>query len=67
MNILSNVNLLVVVAASFILQIWSLHHTLFARFLKTSLVSLRDCLALLALSAVPLVVLELRKVIWAKR
>lgn len=50
-----------------ILQVWSYHNMLVARFLKTSIVPLRDCLVLLAISAVPLAVLELRKVIWAKR
>ena len=67
MNFLSNFNLLAVVALSLALQIWSHHNLWLAGFLKTSLVPVRDCLILLALSSVPLLVLEMRKVIFAKQ
>ncbi len=66
MNFLANFNLLAVVATSFALQLWSHHNALLARFLKTSLMSLDDCLMLLAVSSIPLLVLEARKV-WLRR
>jgi Ca2+-transporting ATPase len=62
MNFLGNLNLVVVVAVSFGLQVWSHHNALLARFLKTSLMSSEDCLMLLVASTVPLLVLEVRKV-----
>ncbi len=61
MNLFSNLNLLAVVAISFTIQVWSHHNALLAGFLKTSLISLSDCLMLLAVSTVPLLVLEARK------
>jgi len=57
----SNFNLALVVAVSFALQIWSQHSETFGRFLRTSLVSISDCLMLLAVSAIPLAVLEVVK------
>jgi Ca2+-transporting ATPase len=63
MNFFSNINLVVVVAVSFGLQLWSHHNALFANFLKTSLIPLRDCFMLLAISAVPLLALEVAKVV----
>ena len=63
MNPLSNINLLAVVAISFGVQVWSHHNELLAKFLKTSLLSFGDCLMLLAVSAVPLLALELTKVV----
>ena len=62
MNFLSNLNLLAVVAISFSLQVWSHHNAMLAKFLKTSLMSFSDCLMLLAVSTVPLLVIEARKV-----
>jgi Ca2+-transporting ATPase len=62
MNFLANFNLLAVVAVSFGLQVWSHHNALLAKFLKTSLMSAGDCLMLLAVSTLPLLVLEARKV-----
>lgn len=59
----SNLNLLLVVALSFTLQIWSHHNALLSKLLKTSFMDFTDCLMLLALSAIPLAVLELVKVI----
>ena len=67
MNFLTNFNLLVVVAVSFGLQVWSHHSALLAKFLKTSLMSLSDCLMILALSTLPLFVLEIRKVFLRRR
>ena len=63
MNFFSNFNLVGVVAVSFALQVWSHHSAFLASFLKTSLMSFDDCLMLLGLSSVPLLVLEVRKVI----
>ena len=57
-NLLSNFNLLMVVAVSFGLQVWSQHSAMLATFLKTSLIPMSDCLMLLAISAVPLLALE---------
>ena len=62
MNFFSNFNLLAVVAVSFGLQVWSHHNAFLAKFLKTSLMSFDDCLMILAVSTVPLLVLEARKV-----
>jgi P-type Ca2+ transporter type 2C len=63
MNLFSNLNLVIVVAVSLVFQIWSHHNALLAKFLKTSLLSLNDCLMLLAISAVPLLALEIMKVV----
>jgi Ca2+-transporting ATPase len=65
MNLLSNFNLLAVVAVSFSLQLWSHHNAFLAKFLKTSLMSFDDCLMILAISTVPLLVLEAVK--WMSR
>ena len=61
MNFLSNFNLIAVVAVSFGIQVWSHHNATLAKFLKTSLMSLGDCLMILAVSTVPLLVIEARK------
>jgi Ca2+-transporting ATPase len=58
----SNLNLVLVVAVSFGLQVWSQHSVLLGGILKTSAMSFGDGLRLLALGAVPLLVLELVKV-----
>ncbi len=62
LSFLSNINLAIVVSASFGLQVWSHHNELVGGFLKTSFLSLVECLVLLAVGAIPLVVLELVKV-----
>ncbi len=62
-SLLTNLNLALVVAISFSLQVWSHHNTALGQFLKTSALPLSDCLMLLAIGAIPLVVLELIKVI----
>ena len=58
-----NRHLLFVVTVSFALQLWSQHNATFGRFLKTTPLSYADGLALLALGAIPLVVLEAAKAI----
>ncbi|MCX6937243.1 MAG: cation-translocating P-type ATPase [Verrucomicrobia bacterium] len=60
---LLNRNLLLVIALSFGLQLLSQHNAAFGRFLKTTPLSFTDCFALLALGAIPLVTLELFKVV----
>jgi Ca2+-transporting ATPase len=60
-SLFSNFNLAFVVAVSFGLQVWSQHSETFGRFLRTSFVSISDCLMLLAVSAIPLAVLEVVK------
>jgi len=61
-SLFTNVNLAIVVSVSFGLQVWSHHNAILGRFLKTSFVPLADCFPLLALGAIPLLVLELVKV-----
>jgi len=61
--LLSNLNLLLVVALSFGLQVWSHHNAILGRFLKTSSLSLADCFLLLAVGAIPLMVLGLVKAV----
>lgn len=62
-SLLSNINLALVVSVSFGLQVWSHHNTTFGHFLKTSFLSLADCLLLLAVGAIPLATLEMVKVV----
>jgi Ca2+-transporting ATPase len=63
----TNVNLVVVVAVSFGLQVWSQHNATLGRFLKTSFMPLTDCLWLLAVGTIPLLMLELVKVVRSRR
>lgn len=65
MNLLSNLNLLLVVSISFSIQVWSHHNAVLAEFLKTSLMPFSDCLMLLCVSVIPLLVLEGVK--WLRR
>jgi len=60
-SLFTNVNLLLVVVLSFGLQVWSHHNETLGRFLKTSALPLTDCFLLLAIGAIPLLVLELLK------
>jgi Ca2+-transporting ATPase len=64
---LSNHRLAVVVAVSFGLQVLSHHNAVFGRFLKTSFVPLVDDLWLLALGTIPLLILEMVKLVRNKR
>ena len=59
----TNVNLVVVVAMSFGIQVWSQHNATLGSFLKTSFMPLADCLLLLAVGAIPLGILEMVKVV----
>ena len=51
------------VCASFGLQVWSQHNAALGRFLKTSFMPLADCFLLLAVGAIPLVILEMVKIV----
>ncbi len=62
-SLFTNLNLVFAVAVAFILQVWSHHNVVLGRFLKTSSMSLADCFLLLAVGAIPLLVLELAKVV----
>ncbi len=62
-SLFTNVNLAIVVSVSFCLQVWSHHNAILGRFLKTSFMPLADCFLLLAVGAIPLIVLELVKVV----
>jgi Ca2+-transporting ATPase len=65
-NVFSNLNLLAVVAVSFVIQIWSHHNAFLASLLRSTMISAGDCVMLLGVSAIPLVVLEFVKV-WRAR
>lgn len=60
---LTNINLTVVVATSFGLQVWSQHNLTLGRFLKSSPMPFADTFILLAMGAIPLLLLEMVKVI----
>ena len=62
-SLFTNMNLVIVVAMTFGLQVWSQHNATLGSFLKTSYVPFADCALLLALGALPLLVLELVKVV----
>lgn len=57
-NLFSNFKLLVVISASIGLQIWSHHNEFLAKLFKTSLMDIDDCLMLIAVSTIPLLVME---------
>ena len=59
----SNRPLIVVVAISFGLQIWSQHNETFGRFLKSSYLPLTDSLLIFGLAFIPLLALEMVKVL----
>jgi Ca2+-transporting ATPase len=62
-SLFTNLNLVIVVAISFGLQVWSQHNATLGRFLKTSFMPFTDCLLLLALGAIPLLILEMVKMV----
>ena len=62
-SLLSNISLVIVVAVAFALQVFSHHNAILGSILKTSFISLADCLLLLAAGAVPLLILEAVKVV----
>jgi len=57
----TNVNLILVVAASIGIQVSSLHDAMLGRFLKVSPLSFRDGFVLLAVGALPLLILDVMK------
>lgn len=61
-SLLSNLNLLLIVVGSLLLQFWSHRSPLLAGFLKTSVIDFHDSVILLAFAAIPLAVLEAMKV-----
>jgi Ca2+-transporting ATPase len=66
----TNLMLVGVVFLTFWLQVWSHHNEVLGRLLKTHFVPLEDCLMLLAVGAIPLVLLEcvkLAKRVWEHR
>ena len=62
-SLFTNVNLVVVVALSFGLQVWSQHNATLGRLLRTSYMPFTECLLLLAVGAIPLLLLEMVKVV----
>jgi len=62
-SLLTNINLVIVVAISFGLQVWSQHNATFGQFLRTSPMSFADCFVLLAFGAIPLFILEMVKLV----
>jgi P-type Ca2+ transporter type 2C len=62
-SLFTNINLVIVVVISFGLQVWSQHNATLGRLFKTSTISFTDGLLLLAVGAIPLVVLEMVKMI----
>ena len=65
-SLFTNINLLSVIAASFGLQILAQHNRMLGRFLSTSPMSFGDGLVLIAFGAIPLIVLEIFKVVRAR-
>jgi Ca2+-transporting ATPase len=69
-SLLTNVNLILVVAISIGMQLWSQHSVRLGSILSTSYMSFAEGLLLIAVGAIPLLVLELVKAIrqaWAGR
>jgi Ca2+-transporting ATPase len=62
-SLFTNRSLFLVVAISFGIQMWSQHNATLGRFLKTSNMPFADCLLLFALGSLPLIVLEMVKVV----
>jgi Ca2+-transporting ATPase len=62
-SLFSNFNLVLVMALSVGLQVFSQHNETFGRFLRTSAMSFGDCLVLVALGAIPLLALEMVKIV----
>jgi Ca2+-transporting ATPase len=59
----TNRSLVIVVVLSFCIQMWSQHNAMLGRFLKTSHMSFANGFMLLAMGSIPLLVLELVKVV----
>ncbi len=67
MNLFANRPLLAVVVVSIGLQIWSQHNAILGTFLRSSPVSFADLAGIFAVSAIPLLTLEARKVFSRQR
>jgi Ca2+-transporting ATPase len=65
-SLLTNIHLVFVIAVSFGLQLLSQHNAFFGQFLRSSPMSFGDCLVLVGLGAIPLIVLEIVKLIRAR-
>jgi len=66
-SLFTNLNLVLVVAVSFGFQVWSQHNATLGHFLKTASMSFAESFMLLALGAIPLLVLEVAKALKAGR
>jgi Ca2+-transporting ATPase len=66
-GLFSNMWLVVIVVASFALQLAIHHIPVLQMLFGTEPISLRQCIAWLALGAIPMLTLELRKVWWQSR
>lgn len=64
-SLLTNRSLVVVVVATFIFQIWSQHNTVLGGLFKTTPIAYADFLVLFLLAAIPLVILEIVKLLRA--
>jgi Ca2+-transporting ATPase len=63
----TNINLALVVCGSLGFQVWSQHNETLGRFLKSSSIPLSDCLWLLAAGCIPMLTLEMVKLVRNKR
>jgi Ca2+-transporting ATPase len=63
MPLLTNINLVIVVVLSIGLQLLSQHNSVVGGFLKTSPISFLDGCLLLAVGTLPLIILEIRKIL----
>lgn len=66
-GLLSNLKLVAVAVAAILFQPWTHHNGLLGTFLKTTTMSWSECLVLLAIGAIPLVVLETLKIARQRR
>ena len=66
-GLFSNIQLTLVALAAILFQPWTHHNQALGRFLKSSMMSWSECLVLLAIGAIPLVVLETVKVFRGRR
>jgi len=63
----TNINLALVVAGSIAVQVWSQHSEALGRFLRTSPMPFTECMWLLALGSLPLLILEMVKLLFRSR
>ena len=62
-GLFTNLRLFAIVTASFLLQIWIHHSPMLERVFGTQPITLSECLLWIGFAAVPLLVLELRKLV----